>query len=342
MVVLVAICLILWLVVFKHHDNNSYVLQPEVVANSVPQDSDAGGGSDQPAPQSPSTVLFAPCTAKMTNAQAVRMCRDAIRQNPAFRGKDVFITGYKPVSVRGYSGTSGVLQVTFLQWDSKDTPATFLGSNPEAWALSDVPKSASGPMTLLISYRDEACGAYMVDALAAADSTNQDWCMDYKSRVLATCNQKDAPNPPPVPTPPPTPVQPTVQKPFTNQACANFWADPDWRTIAQSPEFIDTYVRKGKWRGSDPLSDSVSITWKGFGDKWELSPSLRADDISGFATNHGTTLKYQILDPATQKPPANLEFGDGSGWVSFHVLATLDNSTCDLQHPKILLFSRYS
>jgi hypothetical protein len=97
--------------------------------------------------------------------------------------------------------------------------------------------------------------------------------------------------------------------------------------------FIDTYVRRGKWWGSDPLEGSVLITFVGF-DRWDLSQSLRADDpTSGFQTNHGVLLRYRL-----QNPPAGLQL-DESGIIEFRVLATIDNANCSTY--KILMFNRY-
>ncbi|GAQ86577.1 hypothetical protein KFL_002980010 [Klebsormidium nitens] len=122
-------------------------------------------------------------------------------------GDEVFITEYKATSTRGLSADSGVLQVKLMRWKANLTPAAFVDRSPETWALKDVPLSATGPMTLMISYRDYACGAYMVDALVAADNA-QDWCMDYRTRVLGSCNNGDV-----KPTPPP-PVQPVPTVPL--------------------------------------------------------------------------------------------------------------------------------
>jgi hypothetical protein len=248
---------------YKDQDHRQMAMKPWVVASIVVllsivvcltvyyvflsqyySKSKVNGGSDitqspdgplnEPTGQSPSSVLYAHCTAKLTNTQAIKICRDAIRQNPAFRGRDVFVTGYTPVPIKGLSANSGVLRVSFLQWDAKDTPASFTNTGPETWKLQDVPKSAAGPTTLLISYHDQACGDYMVDALAAAGSADQDWCMDYRTRVLATCNQKEAPtvltpSAPPQPTTPlvTTPAQPPKSSTPPMQPCPDFWKAPN-------------------------------------------------------------------------------------------------------------------
>jgi hypothetical protein len=297
------------------------------------------GDDGDPAGQSPSSQLYAPCTAKMTNAQAIRLSRDAIRQNPAYSGDEVFITEYDARSTRGLSAASGVIQVKFLRWKVKETPVAFVDKPPESWALKDVPKSATGPIAIMISFHDEACGAYMVDALAAREQS-QDWCMDYRTRVLATCNKADITAPTktlsslPLMQSTQTTPTPTI-KASPLPPCENFWKDPNWRTLAQSDAFIDTYVRRGKWRGSDPLPASVSVTLLGLA-KWDLSASLRAEDsTTGFATNHGIMLKYRIIDPATQRPPAGL---DETEIVEFRVLATIDDTDCSSY--KILMFNR--
>ena len=285
---------------------------------TVAQKPDEQAAADKPtvvpAPVSPDdrSKYYASCKSKISEQDMKSIARDAIRKNPAYAAYDILVTKCTPVATTKPVEGSGVMSVTFYKWKLKDAPTSNDSSN--------LPTGAVGPETLLVSYYDAACGAYRVDALAAAGSS-PDWCIDYKSRLLATCNQSDDA----LPSSKSGPIKPDGS---TDQALCEFrFVGPSstgWNVLAR--DAIDPYVRRGKWLGSVKLPESTTVEFTGLNYYALSGAEANLDPNVSLPLNFARTLRYSVFDPATKTAPAGLGLSGFDTTKTFKAVVTMDDS----------------
>ena len=259
-----------------------------------------------PAPVSPDenrSKYYASCNSHISELDLKSIARDAIRKNPAYAAYDISITKCTPIATTKPVEGSGVMSVTFYKWKLKDAPTS-----------TDVPSGAVGPETLLVAYYDAACGAYRVDALAAAGSS-PDWCIDYKSRLLATCNQSDD-------------AQPSGQNgPTIKTVCESRFVGPtssDWNVLAK--DAAEPYVRRGKWLGSVELPESTTVEFTGLNSYNLSGAEANMDPIVPLPLNFAALLRYSVVNTATQTAPAGVGLSGSDTTKTFKAVVTMDDS----------------
>jgi hypothetical protein len=135
----------------------NHIQAPALAPSSAPS-------TKNPTPNSSSPSLeFSNCRAKISDDEMKAISRDAIRQNPDLKNRDVAIDSFKLVPSTRQEPGGGVAQVTY-----------------RTWKFDQEANSTTG-LSMFVSYFDAACRVYEVDALSL-DGSN--WNLNYKSKTM--------------------------------------------------------------------------------------------------------------------------------------------------------------